>query len=76
MIINLTEMKTGESGVVLDIEGGMGATARIKNMGIRIGKKVKKISHFHKGPQTVLVDNFKVAIGYGRAEKIMVEVKD
>jgi len=76
MIISLVDMKRGERGVVREIQGGMGATQRIQSMGIRIGKKIKKEeAHFWRGPQTVLVDNFKVAIGFGMASKIMIEVE-
>ncbi|MBL7157606.1 MAG: ferrous iron transport protein A [Candidatus Omnitrophica bacterium] len=76
MIISLTDMKRGETGIVVDIEGGFGATSRIQSMGIRIGKEIKKIeANFWRGPQTVLVDKFKVAIGFGIATKILVEVK-
>jgi len=76
MIVNLTDMKTGESGRIMVIEGGQDASRRIQSMGIRIGKTIKKTgSHFGRGPQTVLVDNFKVAIGFGMAEKVMVEVE-
>jgi ferrous iron transport protein A len=76
MLINLTEMKTGESGVVREIEGGFWAAKRIQSMGIRVGKKIKKESgRSQKGPQTVVVDNFRLAIGFGMAEKILIEVE-
>ena len=77
MILTLTEMKLGQVGIVCDVKGGLGATERIRSMGIRIGKKIKKTgSNFGRGPQTVLIDNYKVAIGYGMATKIMVEVEN
>ena len=76
MIVSLVDMKTGEKGVVVDLQAGHGFTNRIQSMGIRIGKEIKKTSsHFWRGPQTVLVDNFKVAIGHGMARKIFVEVE-
>jgi len=69
-------MKRGETGVVAEIQGGFGMTSRIQGMGVRIGKKVKKQgAHFWRGPQTILVDNFKVAVGFGMASKIMVEIE-
>ena len=75
MIVSLVDMKAGETGVVVDIQGGHGINARVQSMGIRIGKEIKKIeSHFWRGPQTVMVDNFKVAIGYGMSVRIFVEV--
>ena len=76
MLVSLVDMRSGETGIVQDIRGGLGATERIQSMGIRIGKKIRKeTAHFWRGPQTVLVDNFKVAIGYGMSAKIFVEVE-
>ena len=77
MIIKLTQMKRGQVGVVSHTEGGFQFMQKIQNMGIRTGKKVKKIEeHFKNGPQTIMIDNFKVAIGYGMAEKIFVEIEE
>lgn len=76
MKVSLVEMKLGETGVVVDIQSGWGMTNRIQSMGIRAGKEIKKTgAHLWRGPQTVLVDNFQLAIGYGMASKIFVEVK-
>ncbi len=45
-------------------------------MGIREGKRLKKVSsHFWQGPQTVEVDKVRIAIGFGMAKKIFIEVK-
>jgi len=76
MLISLIDMKAGETGIVSDIQGGLGFTARIQSMGIRIGKEIKKTgAHFWRGPQTVVIDNFQVAIGFGMASKIFIEVE-
>ena len=75
MVTSLVKMKTGETGTVVEIHGGLAAAQRIQSMGIRPGKKIKKIGgHFWYGPQTVKVDSFQVAIGHGMASKILVEV--
>jgi ferrous iron transport protein A len=45
-------------------------------MGIRVGKKVTKVSsQFMRGPVTLRVDNSQVAIGFGMAMKILVELE-
>ena len=76
MIIDLTQLKTGQSGVVVGLEGGRGFLARIEHMGIREGKRVTKVSSsFWGGPHTVRVDNITVAVGYGMAKKIILEVE-
>lgn len=75
MIVDLTQIQTGKSGVIVDLQGGHGLVRKLQNIGIRPGKKITKISsHFWRGPQTIQVDNVKTAIGYGMAKKIFVEV--
>ena len=76
MTIDLTKMNPGENGEVVEVQGGWGATNRIHSMGIRPGKKITKVSsHFWRGPQTVAMGNLRVAIGFGMARKILVEVE-
>ncbi len=76
MIVSLIDMKSGETGIVVRLEGGSGFMDRVQSMGVRVGKEIKKTgAHFWRGPQTILVDNFKIAIGHGMASKIFVEVK-
>jgi ferrous iron transport protein A len=74
-IISLTQMETGQSGVVAGIAGGLGASRRLENMGIRIGKKITKVSGaFLRGPVTVRVGHTQAGIGFGMASKVMVEL--
>ncbi len=73
-MIDLTKLKPGECGFVVEIQGGEGFTSRIQSMGIRPGKRITKVSsHFWGGPQTIKIDNMKVAIGFGMAKKIFIE---
>ena len=75
MRIDLTQVKPGESGTVSEIQGGFGMMRRVQSMGIRPGKKITKVSsHFWRGPQTVEIDNLRVAIGFGMARRIFIEV--
>lgn len=76
MLIDLTQMEPGESGIVRESCGGDKFTRRIQNMGIRPGKGIKKLSsHFWQGPQTIEVDNMRIAIGWGMAKKVIIEVE-
>ena len=71
----LTQLKVDQIATVKEILGGQGAISRLEALGIRPGKRIVKISsHFWRGPETVLVDKTKVAIGHGIARKIIVEV--
>jgi len=75
MIIDLTQMQPGESGVITEIQEGYGFRTRIESMGIRMGKKITKVSsHFWRGPQTIEIDNLQIAIGFGMAKRIFIEV--
>ncbi len=75
MIVDITNLKTGEKAIIKDIIGGAGIIRKVENMGIRIGKSVKKLSsHYLRGPQTIQIDRLNLAVGYGVAKKILVEV--
>ncbi len=73
--MTLAQMAEGQSGAVIQIQGGNVLIKRLEDMGIRPGKKITKQSTmmFH-GPITVLVDRAQVALGYGMAGAIIVEM--
>ncbi|MFC2014136.1 ferrous iron transport protein A [Chloroflexota bacterium] len=72
--ITLHKMQTKQSGIVVNIEGGHGVFSRLNALGIRPGKRITKISSMlMRGPVTIQVDSFQVAIGFGMANKIIVE---
>ena len=76
MVIDLTQLRPGESGLVVEIKGGFGMSRRMQVLGIRRGKRITKISsHFWRGPQTVEIDGFQVAVGFGMASRVFVGVK-
>ncbi len=72
--VSLSKMPSGQSGSVVQIEGGHGLINRLSALGIRPGQKVTKVSSmFLRGPVTIQVGNTQVAIGFGMAKKIIVE---
>jgi len=74
MAIDLTQMKAGERGRVVDIQGGWGLSRRLDDLGIRIGTEVVKVSsQIMRGPVTVRAGNTQVAIGFGMASRVIVE---
>ena len=75
MVKPLTELKTEESGTVLEIQGGSGLVNRLGALGIIPGAKITKISTMSsRGPTTVLINRSQVALGFGMASKIIVTV--
>ena len=73
--LTLAQMTIGQSGVVVEIQGGHGLVNRLSALGIRPGQKVAKVgSMFMRGPVTVQVGNAQLAIGFGMARRIIVEL--
>ena len=71
----MSQMGAGQSGTVVQILGGHGLASRLHSLGIRPGKRITKVSAmFMRGPVTLQVGRAQVAIGFGMAGKIMVEV--
>jgi ferrous iron transport protein A len=75
MQLTLGQMEAGQTGTVIRILGGRGLTRRLEALGIRAGKKITKISSMlFRGPVTLKVDQTQAAIGFGMANKILVEI--
>ena len=73
--IPLSQMRAQQSGVVVQIQGGHGLVNRLSALGIRPGKRIAKISSmFMRGPVTIQVDRAQVAIGFGMARRIIVQL--
>ncbi|MBA7476535.1 hypothetical protein ES707_11921 [subsurface metagenome] len=71
----LDGMQIGQSGVVVQIQGGHGLVNRLNSLGIRPGKRITKTSSMiMRGPVTIQVDRAQVAIGFGMTRKIIVEL--
>lgn len=76
MTIDLTRMRQGERGRVIDIQGGQGLLRKMETLGIKQGTEIVKVSsQLMRGPITIRVGNTQVAIGFGMARRIMVEHK-
>jgi ferrous iron transport protein A len=72
--LTLAEMRTGQTGTVVEVRGGHGLIRRLDALGIRPGRKVTKLSStLFRGPITLRVNNSRVAVGFGMARKIIVE---
>jgi len=71
----LSRMQAGQSGIVIQIQGGYGLVNRLNALGIRPGKRITKVSSmFMRGPVTIQVDRTQVAIGFGMASRIIVDL--
>jgi ferrous iron transport protein A len=84
--ITVCQMRPGQSGTIVQIlegyghqrgrgHGCHGLAGRLHSLGVRPGKRITKVSGmFMRGPITLQVGQAQLAIGYGMAGKILVEV--
>jgi ferrous iron transport protein A len=76
-IKKLGDLRSGESGKIARINGGYGMVKRLAALNIRPGQQIKKLnSSFIRGPVTIEVNRIQIAIGFGMANRIIVEVDD
>ena len=73
--LRLTDMQAGQTGRVTRIHGGRGFRRRLEALGMRPGMVVTKVSgQIMRGPIIVRIGNSQVAIGFGMAHRVFVEV--
>ena len=74
-MIPLTKMESGTSGVIAEIQGGHRMLSRLDSLDIRPGRKIRKISQQAlRGPVVVEVNRAQVAVGFGMASQIMIDI--
>ncbi|MCK9572526.1 MAG: ferrous iron transport protein A [Candidatus Omnitrophica bacterium] len=74
--ITLVQLKEKHKGVILDIPQGAVLQNKLMSMGIYKGREVTKISYIGlKGPVAIKVGRSVMVLGYGMANKIIVETQ-
>ena len=74
-LVTLRQMQSGQSGKVAQVQGGHGLVNRLNALGIRPNKRITKVSSMlMRGPVTIQLDSTQIAIGFGMANKIIVEL--
>jgi len=83
MLVPLTSLKEGESGIIASIKdnprgrrrGGWGFQKRLMDMGLTPGTKITVVkSAPFRGPIEVYVRGSRLALGRGMAARIFVEI--
>ncbi len=73
----LTKLKHTTKARIVEILGSPLLQSRLMSMGIYPGREITKLSHFVlRGPITIKVGRSVLALGYGMARRITVEVHD
>lgn len=76
MLIDLANLEKNQVGIIREFKCAHGMCRKFENIGIRNGKNIEKISgQKTRGPQIIKIDNLQIAIGYGMAKHIFVEVE-
>ena len=74
-LVTLHQMRAGQSGKVIQVQGGAGLASRLSALGVRPGKKITKVSSMlMRGPVTIQLGSMRVAVGFGMANRIIVEL--
>lgn len=73
--VSLAQMQAGQSGKIVEINGGYGLSRKLDALGIRTGKEITKISaQWMRGPVLLQQGHTQAALGFGMASKILVEL--
>ena len=68
----LTSVSPGQEVTLIDIQGGRGIRARLYSMGLIPGVRLTVLGA-RGGPIMIAVNDTRLALGFGMAQKIMVE---
>ncbi len=71
-IFPLMLARTGQEVIVQSITGGRGLRARLKDMGLNEGMKLRVLQAHSFGPCVVLVGNTRLVLGRGMSHRIFV----
>jgi len=75
-MITLIDLPDGKAATIKAINGGHGLAQKLDDLGIRAGKEITRVStQWMKGPVIIRAGQTELAIGYGMARRIMVEIK-
>ena len=76
MQIPLPQLEKGKIGIIKKLAGGWGLQRKISSLGLRVGKEIRVLStQPFRGPLVISVDNMRIALGRGMANKIIVELR-
>ncbi|NLE45431.1 MAG: ferrous iron transport protein A [Chloroflexi bacterium] len=68
----MSDLATGERGVVVELLAGRGLLGRMVALGFTPGAPVTVVQNFGRGPIIVLVRDARIALGRGEARHIHV----
>lgn len=70
----MSDLQPGVRGVVRQLYGGQAFTGRLSSLGFTLGAEITIIRNDGHGPILVVVRGTRMALGFGEAAKILVEI--
>jgi Fe2+ transport system protein FeoA len=71
---SITDLKDGQTGVIISIHGGNKSTKRLADLGLKSGTEIKIVGRtLFSGPVQIEVFGSRLVLGRGLASKIMVK---
>lgn len=74
-VLPLTLLPAGHKGVVYDIEGGHGLRRHLLELGFVRGAQIRVLKN-ERGPIIVSLDEARMALGRGAADKILIKKEE
>jgi ferrous iron transport protein A len=74
--MKLIDLKEGQKGIIISIQGGRNIIQRLTDMGLTPGTEIKMVRKGSFCPVEISVRETDLAIGCGVASKILVKVKE
>lgn len=71
-VMPLSSLEMGESGTVVQLEGGAGLVGRLAALGFTPGTTVQVVRNSRHGPLIVSVLDTHIALGRGQASRVYV----
>ena len=69
----LSSVKAGKKARIVRVQAGRGLTGQLTAMGLVPDTEITVFSNGHHGPFVITVRDSKMILGWGMADKIMVE---
>ncbi len=71
--ILLSKVTPGKDATLSSIEGGRCFRARLTDMGLNVGVKIKVLNSYNHGPTIILAGSTRLILGRGMANRIIVK---
>ena len=68
----LSTVRSGKEVTLVSVEGGRGLRARLTDMGLSEGMRIRVMHSHRPGPCIILAGSTRLVIGHGMAQRVMV----